>query len=96
MYITKDKDGKPFKWSKKGKNKECEVRDNKCIIRKCFIPEDCGSIDSKTQQKTINGKCKTMHDNGCPNNYNDPKNFVTYSEMNNRYDQRYQNFGKRY
>lgn len=79
MYITKDKDGKPFKWSKKGKNRECEVIDNKCIVRKCFLPFDSGTVDPKTQQKTIIGKCRIMHEKGCPENYNDPKNFVTYN-----------------
>ena len=79
MYATKDRDGNSFKWSRKGKNRECEVRDNKCIVRKCFQPEDCGTVDLKTQQKTIKGKCRTMHEKGCPKNYNDPNNFITYN-----------------
>jgi hypothetical protein len=69
MYVTKDKDGKPFKWSKKGKNRECEVRDNKCIVRKCFLPYDCGTVDQKTQQKHIRGICRGLFDGTCPENY---------------------------
>lgn len=88
MYITKDKMGSPFKWSKKGKNRECEVRDNKCIVRKCFKPEDCGTVDPKTQQKNIVGKCRTMHQNGCPKDYDNPENYVTYKERNNRRNER--------
>ncbi len=88
MYITKDRTGSPFRWSKKGKNRECEVRDNKCIVRKCFKPEDCGTVDPKTQQKNIVGKCKTMHQNGCPKDYDNPENYVTYKERNNRRNER--------
>lgn len=89
MFITKDKNGNCFKWSKKGKNRECEVKDNKCIVRKCFDPDDCGSVDPKTQKKTIMGKCRTMHGSGCPNNYNDVKNFVTNIPNERIYDKRY-------
>jgi hypothetical protein len=88
MYVTKDKDGKPFKWSKKGKNRECEVIDNKCIVRKCFSPKDCGFVDQKTQQKNIRGMCKGLFDDMCPENYNDPKNFVTYNGRNDERDDR--------
>lgn len=86
IYVTKDKDGNSFKWSKKGKNRECEVKDVKCIVRKCFRPEDCGSVDPKTQQKHIIGTCKGIFDGTCPENYNGPKNFITY---NGRNDKRY-------
>lgn len=88
MYITKDKDGKPFKWSKKGKNRECEVMDNKCIVRKCFLPDDYGSVDQKTQQKHIRGICKGLFDGTCPENYNDPKNFVHGRDEKERNDMR--------
>lgn len=84
MYITKDRNGNPFKWSKKGKNRECEVTGSLCIIRKCFKPEDCGTVDPKTQQRTIVGKCKTLHEKGCPADYNAPYNFVTYDDKNER------------
>ena len=53
MYITKDRFGKPFKWSKKGKNKECWIKNKKCITKPCFNPEDCGTIDPKTQKRTV-------------------------------------------
>lgn len=76
MYITKDRFGNNFPWGKKGKNRECEVRDNRCIVRECFNPDNIGTTDPKTQQKTIKGKCRTMHENGCPENYDDPKNFM--------------------
>lgn len=94
MFITKDRFGNPFKWSKKGKNRECEVKDNKCIVRKCFQPDNCGSVNQKTQKKTIVGKCRTFHEKGCPNNYNDPSNFVVYDKRNegvrqDRYNNRY-------
>lgn len=84
MYVTRDRDGNPFKWSRKGKNRECEVIDNKCIVRKCFRPEDCGTVDQKTQQKHIRGICKGLFDGTCPENYNDPKNFITYDERDNK------------
>jgi len=80
MYITRDRFGNKFPWERKGKNRECEVRDEKCIIRKCFNPDNVGTIDLKTYKKTIIGKCRTMHEKGCPKNYDDPKNFVTYNE----------------
>lgn len=89
MYITKDRLGNPFKWSKKGKNRECEVRDEKCIVRKCFKPDNCGTVDQKTQEKTIVGKCRTMHEKGCPNNWNKPENYVVYNERNERSGRRY-------
>lgn len=94
MFITKDRFGNPFKWSKKGKNRECEVKDNECIVRKCFWPEDCGSVDPKTQKKTIIGKCRTLHEKGCPKNYNDHSNFVVYDKRSDdvrqyRYNNRY-------
>jgi len=89
MYITKDRLGSPFKWSKKGKHRECEVVDKECVIRKCFDPQDCGTVDPKTQQKNIVGKCKTMHDKGCPNDWNKPSNYLVYND-------RYINNGKRY
>ena len=76
MYITRDRSGNKFPWGKKGKNRECEVRDNRCIIRKCFSPDNIGTTDPKTQQKNIKGKCRTMHEKGCPENYDDPKNFI--------------------
>lgn len=84
MYVTRDKDGKPFKWSRKGKNRECEVKDNRCIVRKCFSPNDCGTVDQKTQQKHIRGVCRGLFDGTCPENYNDPKNFITYDERDNK------------
>ncbi len=84
MYITKDKDGKPFKWSRKGKNRECEVKDNRCVVRKCFSPNDCGTVDQNTQQKYTRGMCKGLFDGTCPENYNDPKNFITYDERDNK------------
>lgn len=84
MYVTRDKDGKPFKWSRKGKNRECEVKDNRCVVRKCFSPNDCGTVDQKTQQKHIRGICRGLFDGTCPENYNDPKNFITYDERDNK------------
>lgn len=69
MYIVKDKNGKPFKWNKKGKNKECWVKTKECVTKKCFEPEDCGTTDPKTQQKTIIGMCKTYSDGMCPLGY---------------------------
>lgn len=84
MYVTRDKDGKPFKWSRKGKNRECEVKDNRCVVRKCFSPDDCGTVDQKTQQKHIRGVCRGLFDGTCPENYNDPKNFITYDERDNK------------
>lgn len=84
MYVTRDKDGNSFKWSRKGKNRECEVIDNKCVVRKCFLPENCGVVDQKTQQKHIRGICRGLFDGTCPENYNDPKNFVTYDERDEK------------
>lgn len=98
MYVIKDRFGNKFPWSKKGKNRECEVKDSKCIVRKCFKPEDCGTTDPKTQQKTIVGKCRTMHVDRCPDNWNKPENFVVYNERierNERYDRSDRN-GRRY
>ena len=92
MYITKDRMGNPFKWSKKGKNRECEVLDSDCIVRKCFSPYDCGTVDPKTQQKNIIGKCRTMHEKGCPANRNEPENYVVY---NRRHDGN-RRFGRTY
>lgn len=69
MYITKNKDGKPFKWSRKGKNRECWVKDKTCITRKCFVPENCGTADPKTQQKDILGICRTYFNGMCPRGY---------------------------
>ena len=76
MYVTKDKNGQSFKWSKKGKNRECEVRDNQCIVRQCFQPEDCGSVDKKTQQKFIKGMCRGLYEGKCPEKFIQ-KNFFT-------------------
>ncbi len=84
MYVTKDRFGNIFPWSKKGKNKECEVRDERCIVRKCFIPHNCGTVDQRTQQKNIVGKCKTMHEYGCPRDYDRSENYVTYNGRNVR------------
>lgn len=66
MYITKDKNAQNFKWSRKGKNRECWVLDNKCVARVCFDPHDCGTVDPKTQQKNINGMCRTYFEGKCP------------------------------
>ena len=66
MYLTRDKDGNPFKWSKKGKNRECWVISKKCVTRDCFRPEDCGIVDIKTQQKYIKGMCSTYYKGECP------------------------------
>jgi hypothetical protein len=85
MYVTKDKDGNSFKWSRKGKNRECEVMDNKCIVRKCFSPEDCGTVDQKTQQKHIMGMCKGLFDGTCPENYNGQKNLLHLDEKREIY-----------
>ena len=84
MYATKDRYGNSFKWSRKGKNRECEVRDNRCVVRKCFNPDDCGTVDPKTQQKRIRGVCRNLFEGKCPENYNDPKNFVTYNEKSGK------------
>lgn len=88
MYVIRDRFGNKFPWSKKGKNRECEVRDEKCVVRKCFKPYDCGTVDQKTQKKNIVGKCKTMHENGCPPGHNNPENYVTYSGGNERRNER--------
>lgn len=77
MYITKDKDGNPFKWSKKGKNRECWIKDKTCITRNCFVPNDCGSVDQKTQQKNIMGICQTYYDAKCPRGYHKDDNCPT-------------------
>ena len=88
MYVIKDRFGNKFPWSKKGKNRECEVKESICVARKCFKPADCGTVDSKTQQKKIVGKCRTMHENGCPSDYDKPENYVIYNGRNNRKDER--------
>lgn len=88
MYVIKDRFGNKFPWSKKGKNRECEVKESICVARKCFKPADCGTVDPKTQQKNIIGKCKTMHEDGCPKDFNKPENYVTYNGRNNRRDER--------
>lgn len=74
MYITKDKFGQQFKWSKKGKNKECWVKTKECITKKCFVPENCGTVDPKTQQKDILGICETYFSGACPLGYSDNDN----------------------
>lgn len=84
MYVIRDRFGNKFPWSKKGKNRECEVRDNKCVVRKCFKPDDCGSVDPKTQQKNIIGKCRTMHENGCPDDYYKYENYIISNGRNER------------
>ena len=84
MYATKDRYGNSFKWSRKGKNRECEVRDNKCVVRKCFNPDDCGTVDPKTQQKHIRGMCRNLFENVCPENYNDSQNFIIYNEKSGK------------
>ena len=66
MYITKDKNGNNFKWSRKGKNRECWVFDNRCIAKVCFNPDDCGTVDQKTQQKNIKGMCRMYFEGKCP------------------------------
>jgi len=71
MYITKDRMGNNFRWSRKGKNRECWVKIKECITKKCFDPQDCGTIDPKTQQKDILGICKTYYDGSCPLGYNE-------------------------
>jgi len=71
MYITKDRNGKSFKWSRKGKNRECWVKIKECITKKCFDPQDCGTIDPKTRQKDILGICKNYFDGSCPLGYNE-------------------------
>ncbi len=80
MYVTKDRLGNSFKWSRKGKNRECEVKDNRCIVRKCFKPEDCGTVDPKTQERNIVGKCRTMHEKGCPLDYDRLENYIVYQK----------------
>lgn len=89
MYLIRDRFGNKFPWSKKGKNRECEVIDEKCVVRKCFKPDNCGTVDQKTQEKTIVGKCRTMHETGCPDNWNKPENYVVYNERNERNGRRY-------
>lgn len=71
MYITKDRNGNNFKWSRKGKNRECWVLDNICKTRTCFDPDDCGTVDPKTQQKNIKGMCRTHFEGKCPMINND-------------------------
>ena len=66
MYIIKDKNGNPFKWSKKGKDRNCWVKNKMCVVKQCFSPENCGTVDLKTQEKRIFGICKTYFDNRCP------------------------------
>lgn len=80
MYITRDRFGNKFPWERKGKNKECEVKDKMCIIRKCFRPDNIGTVDPKTQQKYVRGMCRGLYEGKCPENYNDPKNFVAYKK----------------
>jgi len=65
MYATKDKNGNSFCWSKKGKNKECWIKEKSCITKKCFVPEDCGSVDEKTQRKYILGICSMYFRGEC-------------------------------
>jgi hypothetical protein len=84
MYIIRDRFGNKFPWSKKGKNRECEVTGSLCVTRKCFKPEDCGTVDPKTQKKNVVGKCKTLHEKGCPPDYNAPENFVTFNGKNEK------------
>lgn len=69
MYITKDRNRNNFEWSRKGKNRECWVKNAKCTAMKCFDPKDCGDVDPKTQQKEILGICKTYFENVCPLGY---------------------------
>lgn len=88
MYVIKDRFGNKFPWSKKGKNRECEVKESICVARKCFKPDNCGTVDPKTQQKNIIGRCRTMHEKGCPIDYDKPENYVTYNGRNNRRDER--------
>lgn len=68
-YITKDKNGNPFKWSRKGKDRECWVKIKECVARKCFQPEDCGTTDPKTQRKDVLGICKIYLSGMCPLGY---------------------------
>ena len=69
MYTTKDKDGNSFYWGKKGKNKECWIKEKSCITKKCFVPKDCGSVDEKTQRRHVLGMCNTYYQGECPMGY---------------------------
>lgn len=76
MYITKDKNGNNFKWNRKGKNRACWVIDNGCVTRSCFNPDDCGTVDPKTQQKNVKGMCRNAFENKCPSIKNDETKMV--------------------
>lgn len=69
VYITKDKNGNIFKWSRKGKHRECWVKNKNCVVKECFVPEDCGTVDPKTQQKNILGMCRVYFDGKCSMGY---------------------------
>lgn len=76
MYITKDKNGNTFKWSRKGKNRECWVKSKRCVVRPCFKPDDCGTTDQKTLQKNILGICRNLYEGNCPHDIDDKDIFI--------------------